>query len=66
MEGNIFFELFKYIYMVLIACAWILGVLFILSLPVIIVRALIDGWRGKGSGVLSDGFINFWAAHSED
>ena len=52
--------------MVLIACAWILGVLFLLSLPVIIVRALIEGWKGKGSGVLSDGFLNFWAAHSED
>lgn len=66
MEGNIFFELFKYIYMVLIACAWLLGVLFLLSLPIIIVKSLIDGWRGKGSGVLSDSFINFWSAHSED
>ncbi|MFC2396466.1 MAG: hypothetical protein ACFNO5_00365 [Porphyromonas pasteri] len=44
----------------------ILAMLFLLMIPIAGVMSFIDSLRGKEEGGLSDSFINFWSAHSDN
>lgn len=59
-------EIFGYLYMAVIVLFSILAMLFLLMIPIAGVMSFIDSLRGKEEGGLSDGFINFWSAHSDN
>ena len=59
-------EILGYLYMAVIALLSILAILFLLMIPIAGVMSFIDSLRGKGEGGLSDSFINFWSAHSDN
>jgi len=44
----------------------ILAMLFLLMIPIAGVMSFIDSLRGKEEGGLSDSFMNFWSAHSDN
>ena len=67
MEGVFFFDLFMCFCKLCVLLTWILGLFFIfVMLPYYIVRGIIDAFKGKPEGGLSDSFINFWSAHSDN
>lgn len=59
-------EIFGYLYMAVIVLFSILAMLFLLMIPIAGVMSFIDSLRGKEEGSLSDSFINFWSAHSDN
>jgi hypothetical protein len=59
-------DLFGYLYMAVIVLFSILAMLFLLMIPISGVMSFIDSLRGKEEGGLSDSFINFWSAHSDN
>lgn len=67
MEGGFFFDLFIGFCKLCVLLTWMLGLFFIfVMLPYYIVRGIIDAFRGKSESGLSDSFINFWSAHSDN
>ena len=67
MEGGFFFELFMGCckLCVLLTCMLLLFFFFVM-LPYYIVRGIIDAFKSKEEVGLSDSFINFWSAHSDN
>ena len=59
-------EIFGYLYMAVIVLFSSLAILFLLMIPIAGVMSFIDSLRGKEEGGLSDSFINFWSAHSDN
>ena len=59
-------EILGYLYMGVIVLFSILATLFLLMIPIAGVMSFIDSLRGKEEGGLSDSFINFWSAHSDN
>ena len=59
-------EIFGYLYMAVIVLFSILAILFLLMIPIAGVMSFIDSLRGKEEGGLSDSFINFWSADSDN
>jgi hypothetical protein len=67
MEGGFFFDLFIGCCKLCVLLTWILGLFFtFVMLPYYIVRGIIDAFKCKPEGGLSDSFINFWSAHSDN
>ena len=67
MEGGFFLDLFMGCckLCVLLTCMLLLFFFFVM-LPYYIVRSIIDAFKGKPEDGLSDSFINFWSAHSDN
>lgn len=67
MEGGFFFDLFMgYCKLCVLLTCMLLLFFFFVMLPYYIVRGIIDAFKGKPEGSLSDSFINFWSAHSDN
>lgn len=66
MEGGFFFELFMGCCKLCVLLTCMLLLFFFVMLPYYIVRGIIDAFKGKSESGLSDSFINFWSAHSDD
>lgn len=59
-------EILGYLYMAVMALFMLLAILTLLMIPIIAVISFVDALRGKKQGALSDSFLLFWSAHSED
>lgn len=66
MEGGFFLDLFMGCCKLCVLLTCMLLLFFFVMLPYYIVRGIIDAFKGKPEGSLSDSFINFWSAHSDD
>lgn len=66
MEGGFFFDLFMGCCKLCVLLTCMLLLFFFVMLPYYIVRGIIDAFKGKPEGSLSDSFINFWSAHRDD
>ena len=65
-EMTMLIEILGYLYMAVIVIFSILAMLVFLMIPIAGVMSFIDSLRGKEEGGLSDSFINFWSAHSDN
>ena len=66
MEGGFFLDLFMGCCKLCVLLTCMLLLFFFVMLPYYIVRGIIDAFKGKSEGGLSDSFINFWSAHSDN
>lgn len=66
MEGGFFLDLFMGCCKLCVLLTCMLLLFFFVMLPYYIVRGIIDAFKGKPEGGLSDSFINFWSAHSDN
>ena len=66
MEGGFFLDLFMGCCKLCVLLTCMLLLFFFVMLPYYIVRGIIDAFKGKPKGSLSDSFINLWSAHSDN
>lgn len=66
MEGGFFLDLFMGCCKLCVLLTCMLLLFFFVMLPYHIVRGIIDTFKGKPEGGISDSFINFWSAHSDN